>query len=86
MSMWPAPLPPIAASGRTRVFSAVLPNHCGANLDNFDPRIVEGPAADRPLDVPDYRGIDTSGTKRRMARSRSATFSQPFIRWVMRER
>jgi len=40
---------------------AVLLNHWGANLDNFDPRIVEGLAADRPVYTLDYRGIGRSG-------------------------
>jgi pimeloyl-ACP methyl ester carboxylesterase len=39
----------------------VLLNHWGANLDNFDPRIVEGLAADRPVYALDYRGIGASG-------------------------
>ncbi|MBB6193739.1 pimeloyl-ACP methyl ester carboxylesterase [Sphingobium wenxiniae] len=39
----------------------VLLNHWGANLDNFDPWIVEGLAADRPVYALDYRGIGTSG-------------------------
>lgn len=39
----------------------VLLNHWGANLDNFDPRIVEGLAADRPVFALDYRGIGLSG-------------------------
>ena len=39
----------------------VLLNHWGANLDNFDPSIVEGLAADRPVYALDYRGIGTSG-------------------------
>lgn len=39
----------------------VLLNHWGANLDNFDPRIVEGLAANRPVYALDYRGIGTSG-------------------------
>ncbi|MGN7714868.1 alpha/beta fold hydrolase [Agrobacterium radiobacter] len=39
----------------------VLLNHWGANLDNFDPRIVQGLAADRPVYALDYRGIGTSG-------------------------
>lgn len=38
----------------------VLLNHWGANLDNFDPRIVEGLAADRPVYAFDYRGIGAS--------------------------
>jgi pimeloyl-ACP methyl ester carboxylesterase len=39
----------------------VLLNHWGANLDNFDPRIVEGLAAERPVYALDYRGIGSSG-------------------------
>ncbi|WP_372353376.1 alpha/beta fold hydrolase [Rhizobium sp. BT-175] len=39
----------------------VLLNHWGANLDNFDPRIVEGLATDRPVHALDYRGIGASG-------------------------
>lgn len=38
----------------------VLLNHWGANLDNFDPRIVEGLAADRPVYAINYRGIGAS--------------------------
>lgn len=40
----------------------VLLNHWGANLDNFDPPIVEGLAADRPVYALDYRGIGTPGS------------------------
>jgi pimeloyl-ACP methyl ester carboxylesterase len=39
----------------------VLLNHWGANLDNFDPPIVEGLATDRPVYALDYRGIGASG-------------------------
>src|SRR3546814_5297207 len=39
----------------------VLLNHWGANLDNFDPRIVEPLAAIRPVFALDYRGIGRSG-------------------------
>lgn len=39
----------------------VLFNHWGANLDNFDPPIVVGLAADRPVYALDYRGIGRSG-------------------------
>lgn len=39
----------------------VLLNHWGANLDNFDPRIVEGLAADRPVYALNYRGVGASG-------------------------
>src|SRR3546814_4019449 len=39
----------------------VLLNQWGANLDNFDPRIVEPLAAIRPVFALDYRGIGRSG-------------------------
>lgn len=39
----------------------VLLNHWGANLDNFDPRIVDGLAHDRPVYALDYRGVGKSG-------------------------
>ncbi|TXN06788.1 alpha/beta hydrolase [Methylobacterium sp. WL103] len=39
----------------------ILLNHWGANLDNFDPRIVDGLAAGRPVIALDYRGIGASG-------------------------
>ncbi len=41
----------------------VLLNHWAANLDNFDPRLVEGLAADRPVFALNYRGIGSSGGK-----------------------
>lgn len=41
----------------------VLLNHWGANLDNFDPRIVDGLAAGRPVIALDYRGVGGSGGK-----------------------
>jgi pimeloyl-ACP methyl ester carboxylesterase len=39
----------------------VMLNHWGANLDNFDPPIVMGLAADRPVYAMSYRGIGASG-------------------------
>ncbi|AOH87309.1 alpha/beta hydrolase (plasmid) [Sphingomonas panacis] len=39
----------------------VLLNHWGATLDNFDPRIVDGLAASRPVYALDYRGVGASG-------------------------
>ncbi|KQT65967.1 MULTISPECIES: alpha/beta fold hydrolase [unclassified Aureimonas] len=39
----------------------VLLNHWGANLDNFDPRIVDGLAAHRPVYALNYRGVGASG-------------------------
>lgn len=41
----------------------VMLNHWGANLDNFDPPIVTGLAADRPVYAINYRGIGASGGK-----------------------
>ena len=38
----------------------MLLNHWGANFDNFDPRIVGGLAADRPVYAINYRGIGWS--------------------------
>lgn len=39
----------------------ILLNHWGAVLDNFDPRIVDGLGADRPVIALDYRGAGASG-------------------------
>jgi pimeloyl-ACP methyl ester carboxylesterase len=39
----------------------VLLNHWGAVLDNFDPPIVDGLAAARPVVAIDYRGVGASG-------------------------
>jgi pimeloyl-ACP methyl ester carboxylesterase len=41
----------------------VLLNHWAANLDNFDPCLVEGLAADRPVYALDYRGVGGSEGK-----------------------
>ena len=44
----------------------VLLTHLGANLDNWDPRIVDGLAQDRHVIAVDYRGVGGStGTARR---------------------
>ena len=42
-------------------FPLVMLNHWGAVLDNFDPRIVDGLAAARPVIALDYRGVGGSG-------------------------
>lgn len=39
----------------------IMLNHWGAVLDNFDPRIVDGLAATRPVIVLNYRGVGASG-------------------------
>src|ERR1051325_667051 len=41
----------------------ILLNHWGAVLDNFDPRIVDGLAASRPVIAVNYRGVGASGGK-----------------------
>jgi pimeloyl-ACP methyl ester carboxylesterase len=41
----------------------ILLNHWGAVLDNFDPRIVDGLAATRPVIAVNYRGVGGSGGK-----------------------
>jgi pimeloyl-ACP methyl ester carboxylesterase len=47
--------------GGGRGVPLVLLNHWGANLDNFDPSIVEALAAGRPVFAFDYRGVGASG-------------------------
>jgi len=49
--------------GPTTGVPVILLNHWGANLDNFDPRSVDGLAARRPVIALDYRGIGASGGK-----------------------
>jgi pimeloyl-ACP methyl ester carboxylesterase len=51
----------------------VLLNHWGANLDNFDPRIVDGLAADRPVYALNYRGIGASEGEVRTTVAETAT-------------
>jgi len=46
--------------GPQRGVPVVLLNHWGANLDNFDPRIVDGLAKDRTVYALDYRGTGGS--------------------------
>lgn len=41
----------------------IMLNHWGATLDNFDPRIVDGLAATRPVIAVNYRGVGASGGK-----------------------
>lgn len=67
-----APTRKVEAAGTTFAFRqlgpptripVVLLNHWGANLDNFDPRIVDGLAAGRTVIALDYRGVGASGGK-----------------------
>lgn len=47
--------------GRAEGVPVLLLNHWGANLDNFDPAIVRGIAAKRPVVALNYRGVGGSG-------------------------
>jgi pimeloyl-ACP methyl ester carboxylesterase len=67
-----APTRRIDAAGVTFVYRrlgpatgvpVILLNHWGAVLDNFDPRIVDGLAATRPVVAINYRGVGASGGK-----------------------
>ena len=67
-----APTRRVDAAGATFVYRrlgpatgvpVILLNHWGAVLDNFDPRIVDGLAAARPVIAVNYRGVGASGGK-----------------------
>lgn len=58
----------------------ILLNHWGAVLDNFDPRIVDGLAATRPVIALDYRGVGASGGKAPLTVAEMAEDSIAFIR------
>ena len=67
-----APTRTADAAGTTFVYRQLGPaagvpvimlNHWGATLDNFDPRIVDGLAAARPVIALSYRGVGASGGK-----------------------
>ena len=67
-----APTRPVDAAGAMHVYRRLGPvtgvplillNHWGAVLDNFDPRIVDGLAATRPVVAINYRGVGASGGK-----------------------
>lgn len=72
-TMWKtAPTRRVDAAGTTFVYRqlvpaagvpAVLLNHWGATLDNFDPRLTGGLAAARPVIALGYRGVDGPGGK-----------------------
>lgn len=67
-----APTRPVDAAGATFAYRrlgpatgvpVILLNHWGAVLDDFDPRIVDGLAATRPVIAVNYRGVGASGGK-----------------------
>jgi len=49
--------------GTSKGVPLVLLNHWGANLENFDPAMLERLARNRPVYALDYRGIGLSGGK-----------------------
>lgn len=58
----------------------ILLNHLGAQLDNFDPRIVDGLAATRRVIAFDNRGIGASGGKTPSTIAEMARDAVAFIR------
>jgi pimeloyl-ACP methyl ester carboxylesterase len=57
----------------------ILLNHWGAGLDNFDPRIVDGLAATRPVIAFNYRGVGASGGKAPLKVAKMAQDAIAFI-------
>jgi pimeloyl-ACP methyl ester carboxylesterase len=79
----------VDASGTTFVYRQLGPaagipvimlNHWGAVLDNFDPRIVDGIAANRPVIAFNYRGVGASGGKAPLTVAEMAEDTIAFIR------
>jgi pimeloyl-ACP methyl ester carboxylesterase len=58
----------------------ILLNHWGVVLDNFDPRIVDGLAATRPVIALNYRGVGASGGKVPLTVAEMANDAIAFIR------
>jgi pimeloyl-ACP methyl ester carboxylesterase len=58
----------------------IMLNHWGAVLDNFDPRIVDGIAATRPVIALNYRGIGASSGKTALTVAEMAEDAIAFIR------
>jgi pimeloyl-ACP methyl ester carboxylesterase len=58
----------------------IMLNHWGATLDNFDPRIVDGLAASRPVIAVNYRGVGASGGKAPLTIAEMAKDAIAFIR------
>ena len=66
--------------GPTAGVPMILLNHWGAVLDNFDPRIVDGLAAARPVIALGYRGVGASGGKAPLTVAEMAEDAIAFIR------
>ena len=84
-----APTRSVDAAGTTFVYRRLGPaagvpvimlNHWGAVLDNFDPRIVDGLAATRPVIALNYRGVGASGGKAPLTVAEMAEDAIAFIR------
>lgn len=58
----------------------IMLNHWGAVLDNFDPRIVDGLAATRPVIALNYRGVGVSGGTAPLTVAEMADDAIAFIR------
>jgi pimeloyl-ACP methyl ester carboxylesterase len=67
--------------GQTHGTPLVLLNHWGANLDNFDPAIVDGLAAHRPVYALNYRGI---GASEGNVRTSVADMAKDMVRVIQR--
>lgn len=67
-------------SGPAGDVPVILLNHWGAVLDNFDPRIVDGLAAARPVIALGYRGVGASGGKAPLMVAEMAEDAIAFIR------
>lgn len=66
--------------GHTAGVPVIMLNHWGATLDNFDPRIVDGLAATRPVIAVNYRGVGASGGKAPLTVAEMAEDAIAFIR------
>ncbi len=66
--------------GPTAGIPVILLNHWGAVLDNFDPRLVDGLAAARPVIAFNYRGVGGSGGKAPLTVAAMAEDVVAFIR------
>lgn len=66
--------------GPTAGVPLVMLNHWGAVLDNFDPRIVDGLAATRPVVALNYRGVGASGGEAPLTIAEMAEDAIAFIR------
>lgn len=66
--------------GTTAGVPVIFLNHWGAVLDNFDPRIVDGIAAARPVIAMNYRGVGGSGGEAPLTVAKMADDVIAFIR------